>query len=75
MKELIHPRPFAFADDGVVSVDENVRVLMGECDDQAPDMIMCSFYVQLLEPFLPSAGETYEEFVENIRTEGQSVQG
>mmetsp|Transcript_26248 Transcript_26248/g.41399 ORF Transcript_26248/g.41399 Transcript_26248/m.41399 type:complete len:130 (-) Transcript_26248:192-581(-) len=62
--------------DGRASVSERTLVLTQDCSAQARDdatTTMCDVYAELLMQFVPSSGVSYEEWKEELLSEGASI--
>eukprot|EP00585_Thalassiosira_rotula_P011967 CAMPEP_0196161272 /NCGR_PEP_ID=MMETSP0910-20130528/47249_1 /TAXON_ID=49265 /ORGANISM="Thalassiosira rotula, Strain GSO102" /LENGTH=205 /DNA_ID=CAMNT_0041426213 /DNA_START=70 /DNA_END=684 /DNA_ORIENTATION=+ len=62
--------------DGTLSLSERTLVLRNDCSAQARDddtTNMCDVYVELLMQFVPSFDVTYDEWKEELLSEGASV--
>ena len=52
---------------------ERTEVVTRDCTEQAGDISLCHVYVSLLEQFMPSSDMTFEQWMEELSTEGASV--
>lgn len=59
--------------DGVLSMDERLEMGNQDCRVEAWDYMLCSFYISMMEQFIPHANVTFEPFLEEIISEGASV--
>mmetsp|Transcript_5031 Transcript_5031/g.11091 ORF Transcript_5031/g.11091 Transcript_5031/m.11091 type:complete len:247 (-) Transcript_5031:238-978(-) len=59
--------------DGMLTLEERTQPMEQDCTEQAGETFLCDFYVRLLQEYMPSYDMTYDQWMQELLSDGASV--